>query len=247
MRGASVLSILVLLGLPFAQAGTEADPEVDDLPDQDTKSLDLLAAWLENTWSGVRFTVKVAELKGIPAEKAYYVGFDVDGARHVGYIEFDKEGKAHTIFAKPGFAKQFPNRESYPDTLRDVDVEIGAPGYVTAIIPWGAVTGLEPGAAVADIYAGTDNPLASGDFTDIRFTERTFVLERAFPWVGALATAGGVLVVAALATALVVARRRRASPPAPPPARAMPPSEAEPALAHEDSRTTPRFDLGPRR
>jgi hypothetical protein len=176
----AILAMLVVS--PIASAGSEANPEVDDSPDVSRGSLDLLSVWFENTWSGVRFTVKLRSLDTIAPGYEYLAGFEVHGDAYWATVALDADGRARSIVASPGWRREHPTPDTFPDTLRDVEVRRGAPGYVSATIPWGVVPGFEPGVVLTDLAGATDDGVQGGkDHVDLRRTESAFVTARDAP------------------------------------------------------------------
>lgn len=216
-RGA-VLALALLLLVPLAAAGSEASPEVSDGRDQSKATIDLLALWVESDRDGVRFTMKLATVDESPRGLTYAMGFVVnDGSRRVASIVFDEEGRPHSIVERVGYGPDYPTLDSYPDTVEDVTVRAGSPGYVSGLVPWGASPGLQPGATMQVLYALTDDGRTSDgrDYVDIGGSEARVVLERPplAPGIVAAYVAGGLLAAGALvgvAVAFVVRRRREA-------------------------------------
>lgn len=214
----ALLLALVLLA-PVAAAGTESDPEVDDHRDQDTPSLDLLSAWLEDDPRGLRFTIKLQGLQGSEKDQLHFLYFRLDGKTYLAGIGTDRDGRAHPYFGPNNLnGNDIEGAETFPDvSLKGIDVRTGSPAYVSAIIPWDAAPGFEPGAILTDIGAGTAVYLRSrGSWSDedFRSDDKAYSLERALvpggaeaalPWVVGGAT---MLVVSAGAFAYYVRERK---------------------------------------
>ena len=250
MRRGLALALTVLLLAPMARAGDEADPEVDDARDLRDASLDLLSAWFTADPAGVRFTIKLAGLGDDLADHLYFITFTMHGARYVAAVGYDGDGGLHGHAGESRVLRTARGIETFPHNLADVEVDRGVPGYVTAVIPWGALDGLEPDVVLVDIAAGTSlyhrDRGAWEPSVDARGTDRTYATKRVLltPGAGAWLAAGAVGVVlagAGGATWYVLARGRRPSD-APAPVRVPvqgppPPEPREPVK--------PRFTLRP--
>lgn len=250
--------LLALLLAPPASAGTEANPEVDDSPDQRDPSLDLLSAWLEPHRDGVRFTLKLAGFAETPKDRIYYLIFGLEGQRHFATIGFDGEGRVRS-FVGPGNlnARGVRGVEGFPtdSPLVDVEVRQGSPGTITARLPWGAVEGLSPAATLLDIAAGTTR-YSRADRTwvdeDVRFTSSTFVARKPLlpAWMVAAApvVVGGLVVAAgAAAGTWAMVRRRPRGDKGGAPKRTLRPGGPDDAARAEggERREGPKFHLRP--
>lgn len=250
-RGIVLTALLALLA-PGAVAGDEDDPEVDDARDFRDASLDLLAAWFSPDPSGVRLTIKVAELDEDLEDHVYFASFTLHGERHLAAVGFDGDGGLHGHVGPPPSSPTVRGIETFDDNLADLRVRTGAPGYVSAVIPYDEIDGLEPGAVLVDIVGGTslyhrDRGIWESN-VDVRGTDRTYTVQRvlldpvATRWI-----VGGsaVLALAGLGVVgLVVVKRRRPSAPpsAPVPVQAPPPPPPPPREPPK-----PRFSLRPPR
>lgn len=147
MRAFVVLALL--LGAPLAAAGSEARPEVTDGADVPRRSADILALWLEDDPRGVRFTFKLAEIPGPVPRQLYEIGFSIDGRGESVAVGWDRDGRLHSSVDTPNGWGAMPSR--LDDALLDERAQLGAPAYVSAIIPWGAIDGLEPGSTLLGV------------------------------------------------------------------------------------------------
>lgn len=242
---------MVLLLAPTAHAGDEDDPEVDDARDLRDASLDLLSAWFSPDPDGVRFTIKVAELdEDDAADHLYFIAFTMHGAKYLAGIGYDGDGDLHGHAGDATSLRNARGIETFDDNLDDLDAQGGAPGYLSAVIPWGALDGLEPDVVLVDIAAGTSlfhrERGAWEPSVDARGTDRTYAAKRVLvrpgwaPWlaVGAVAV---VLAGAGGAVAFLVAKKKRA---APAPVRVPVQAAAPPPSAPREP-PKPRFSLRP--
>lgn len=235
-----------LLLLPGALAGSEAAPEVVDARDQGKATIDLLAAWLENERDGVRVTFKLATVEETPATLTYALGFTINsGSRRVATIAFDAEGGTHTIVERVGYGPDYPGLDTYPDTVRDVEVRPGSPGTISGLVPWGASPGFQPGATMSVLYALTDDGRTGDgrDYVDLGDSNARFLLDQPPLPVGTIAgwSLAAMLAFAGVAAVgVTVWRRRRPAPPAAPTEAG---DEGEPSRTPEAGA---RFQLDPR-
>ena len=247
-RGILVGLLLALLS-PGALAGDEDDPEVDDARDFRDPSLDLLAAWFSPDPGGVRLTIKVAELDDELADHVYFASFTLHGERHIAAVGFDEDEDLHGHVGAPPTSPLIRGIETFDDNLVDLGFRTGSPGYVTAIIPYGEIDGLEPGAVLVDIVGGTslyhrERGVWEAN-VDVRGTDRTYTVQRvlltpeATKWI---AGGGLALALAGLGVVgLVVVKRRRAAAPAP----VSVPIQAPPPPPPPREPVKPRFSLRP--
>lgn len=218
-RLARALILTLVLLTPGAIAGTESDPEVDDRRDHDTPSLDLLSAWLEDDPRGLKFTIKLAGLKGGEKDQLYFLLFRIDGTTKLAAIGTDQNGRTHAYIGPNNLnGNNIEGAETFKGSLSAMDVRAGTPGYVSAVIPWGAYEGFEQGAIITDIGAGTATYLRSrGSWSDedFRSDDAAYALERALvpggvadamPWI----VGGLTMAVVTAGAAFYYVRERRA-------------------------------------
>lgn len=249
-----VLLIVLALLAPTAQAGEESDPEVDDARDLRDASLDLLAAWFSADPGGVRFTIKVAALQGDVADHLYFMSFTLHGEQYLATAGYDGDGELRGHVGNPPTTRDIRGIETFEENVADLEARLGKPGYVTGVIPWNALDGLEPGVVLVDIAAGTslyhrDRGVWEGGI-DTRGTDRTYTTERVLlkPGLAKWLAVGGVGLVAlagAGGTAFVIAKRRAAGsgpPPVTVPVQGPPPA-ARPQTPREPAK--PAFNLRP--
>lgn len=156
MRLTGATIVLAILLAPGASAGSERDPEIEDAADGGRRSTDLLAAWFQTDDDGVRFSLKTAD-GSAPEDHVYWVSFRVEGRSVGAVVGFGNDGvlRGHLgalngpAWGRGGF-ERIANNE-----LRELREERGRPATWSAVVPWGAVPGLEEGARLSDLAAGT--------------------------------------------------------------------------------------------
>lgn len=253
MRRGLGIVLTVLLLAPAAEAGDESDPEVDDARDLRDPSLDLLSAWFSADPKGVRFTIKLAGLEDDLADHLYFMSFTLHGARYLAVVGYDDQGDVHGhVGDPPRGARSQGGIETLEDNLLSPEIREGTPGYVTAVIPWNGIDGLEPNVVLLDIAAGTSMYDRARDTlegsVDTRGTDRTYTTQRvllppgAGPWV-AVGAAAVVLAGAGGAVAYLVARKRR-SPSVPAPIAVSVQGPAPPRPPPQEP-VKPKFSLRP--
>ena len=158
LRGLPVLLVAALLSAPLAVAGTARDPEIQDERDPRPPHLDVTEAWLVAEDAGIRFFVRAAEPARI--DTVYYFLFHVQAtdANVGGAVGYGNDGilRGHLLHdgtlrdlssrIRPGFEGIANGQLSGLD--RDGDT-------MSAVIPWGAAPGLEEGAELHGLSAGT--------------------------------------------------------------------------------------------
>ena len=242
---------MVLLLAPTALAGDEADPEVDDARDLREPGLDLLSAWFGADPDGVRFTIKVAGLdESEAADHLYFITFTMHGAQYVAAIGYDDEGRLRGHAGDVASLRRARGIETLPVNLDALEARPGAPAYLTAVIPWGGLDGLEPRTVLVDIAAGTSlyhrERGAWDRSVDARGTDRTYATTRVLvppgwgPWLAA-GGAGLVLAAGGGVAAYVMLRAKAAPPPVRVPVQAPVPSAWRPPR----DPPKPRFELRP--
>lgn len=159
MRLPGLLAVTLLVLLPSASAGSEQDPEVVDPADQEWTPTDLLAAWFDVEESGVRFSIKSTD-GSAPRQypdHIYWVSFKVAGRAVGATVGFGNDGvfRGHlgplsgSAWERGGFERVANNG------VVDLREDRGTPSIWSGVVPWGAVPGLEEGATLTDISAGT--------------------------------------------------------------------------------------------
>lgn len=179
MRLPHALVVLLLLA-PVAAGGTESDPDVTGIPDYTDKTLDFLAAWFESAPDGVVFTIKIASAEKIPVNKAYIVGFELQGTYVLAGVVMDEQGKTHSYLGPTNWnSNRVGPPSSFGQPLEDVRFEPGTPAYATAKIPFDALPGLGPDKVLVDLYGGTVR-YSAGSWADAdqRGTSNTYVVEK---------------------------------------------------------------------
>lgn len=256
MRLPRLLAVALALGafvLPHARAGTEDQPEITDPRDQEWTPTDLLAAWFVAEEDGLRFHVQTMD--GSMPERypghVYWVGFEVGGRPVSAAVGFGHDGLMR------GHLGTFPWDERRPLSFEkaanggvvDLRSERGRPSTWSGVIPWGAVEGLEAGATLTDLRAGTSYfDLARGQWRvglDVASTPRPFVARPPpsfFPilvpkWVIPTLVVG--LTVAGAAGGLAAVRML--------PVRQEPPAPPAPAPTHRPRPAGRRFQRDPLR
>lgn len=242
MRGGLLAALLLLA--PLALAGTPEEPEVADPPDQRDSSLDLLAAWLEAEEDGLRLHVRTVD-GSRPAEypdRLYWVQFRVGGADAFAAVGYGLDGVLRGHLGPsdgPAWARGGFERVANGGVV-SLRADLGRPSTFSGVVPWGAVPGLQPGAEVTRIGAGTTlYDRTSGEWlggVDSARGTGTFVADVPLPppplfpilvprWVLHAVVAGCTLAGAAGGLALGAALRPREEAPA---ARAVPVRAAPP-------------------
>jgi hypothetical protein len=227
--------VLALLALaPLASAGTEDEPEIVDPSDQEWTPTDLLAAWFTAEEGGVRFHVKTMD--GSMPERypghVYWVSFRVDATPVDAAVGFGDDGRMR------GHLGAFPWEARAPRSFDkaanggvvDLKAERGRPSTWSGVIPWGAVPGLEPGAMLVDLTAGTSyHDETRGEWRvglDVATSAQAFVARPPQPffpilvpaWVLPTIVVGATVAGAAggLVGAAALARRKAVIPPTSP-------------------------------
>ena len=239
-----VLVTLILVAAPV-RAGSEIDPEVDDHPDFSDGRIDLLAAWFEPALGGTRLTIKMAAANSPPVNHVYYAYFELDGQAHVAALGIDDDSDVRSIFFAPdlGSITSIRSPADFRDDMTGMSFKAGEPAYITGVIPWGVVPGVEPGNTFDDLAAGTAI-VQDGDWDDLdsREASRDYTLTRLPPSavVSKYAGAFGLALAAATAGALgaFYYQRRRGprAPAASPGAIAVPVARDEPTRAQAGAR-----------
>jgi hypothetical protein len=205
-------ALLLLVAAPTAFAGTEDDPDVVDPADKQDPAADLRSAWLEHDARGIRFTVKVTSAGAQLRDHLYFVAFRARGESVFAAAGFTGAGDLRGYLGSPTDASW--GRGGFETVanggLLDVGFLPGTPAYVTAVVPWGSVEGLEPGVTVVDIRAGTtlyhraafaqwQGGYWEGGHDSAR-SDRVLVIEAAsvspvdaWPWMATGAPVGGAL------------------------------------------------------
>jgi hypothetical protein len=224
----------VLLLAPVAAAGTEANPDISDVPNANIRdgALDFLSAWFEPHPTGLGITVKVREGTTLASGDGWAVGFDMGGVRHVMLLGVDDQGRLRSCACVMGGLRT--PASAFPDDLQDVTFHAGKPATFTALVPYKAVPGLQPGAVLENVGAGSEQYSASRGWLDYDTSSAIdgYAVQRAFlpPAVSAALpfVVGGLALVAVGAGATVLVLRRRAQPPPPaaaPPSATLTPTE----------------------
>lgn len=224
IRMGPALAALLLLA-PFAHAGTESDPEVEDPADVPSdRAADILSAWLTTEAGGVRFHVKVVD-GARRLDHVYGIQFTFRDARLDALLGHDGSNRMHgylgpdsgPAWARGGF-DDVANGEV--TALRS---EGGAPATFSGLIPWSAMAGFEEGGTLEDWVAFTTKydrtrELWPGGIDGARATPPDYVAVRpaevetsdgpdvlaAWGWAIVLATTA-----LGAASGLVLARRRK--------------------------------------
>ena len=228
--------LLALLAAPTALAGTEDQPEITDPRDQEWTPTDLLAAWFVAEKGGLRFHIQTMD--GSMPERypghVYWVSFTVAGRPVDAAVGFGHDGLMRGHLGTLPWDERRP--VSYEKAANggvvDLRSERGRPSTWSGVIPWGAVEGLEPGATLTDLRAGTSYfDLARGEWRvglDVASTPRPFVAHPPRPllpilvppWVIPSIVVGLTVLGAAggLGVLRLLPARREPAAPAPPPA-----------------------------
>lgn len=184
-RAALLLAALVAAA-PLATAGTREAPDIRDASgDAPDSAADIVAAWLQAEEAGLRFSIQTRD-GSLPDRNPGYVywiqfraggvtssaavGFDAR-ARFLGYVgPLDGPNWARGDFGTVANGK-----------LVGLTQARGQPSTWSAIIPWGAVPGLQEGATLVDITVGSARYTSSGGWQggiDGASTGRAFVAEQ---------------------------------------------------------------------
>ena len=155
------LLLAALMLAPIAHAGTEDDPEIIDPVDvrDGWSPPDVLSAWFEHDPRGVRFSIKTVD--GSMPERypdfVYWVAFRAGGVTSSAAVGFDGRGRflGHVgpldgpAWTRGGFETVANGK------LVGLEQDRGRPSVWSGVIPWGAVPGLEEGATLIDLQAGS--------------------------------------------------------------------------------------------
>lgn len=149
--------LALLVATPFASAGTRSDPEIrGEAGSVDDPQHDLLGAWFEHHPDGVKLTIEVASIPSNQRDLVYWVSFRSGGVGNFAIVGFDGRGEIHDYLGSGSGSRW--SRGGFDrvsnDLLEHTSIVRGAPGFVTAVIPWGAHPGLEEGSRLVDLHMG---------------------------------------------------------------------------------------------
>lgn len=226
MRAAPLFALALLTLLPLGHAGTEANPEVNDRPDdafyppggEKRDDLDLLRVWFHRGGNQLKISASVSTITSLVPDSIYVTFFSTTSGRWWVSMTVPETGEptwAAGIWQGNVKSETCPE-ESDPyimvPTRTEVhgDYEAGSPAYVTWSVRLkdvGLVTGdqVRDGFAITYVSEGTCKQLADvtgkGPLWDVP-KEPNF-LERLVPGFEA------ALVLAAVAASLAMERRKK--------------------------------------
>lgn len=265
-----LVALLSLHALPGAAAGTEAEPEVRDPSGDASPAYDLEVAWFEATRDGVRFTLRIQQAAQPQRDVLYYAAFTVEGKRWLAGVGYDDDGRLHTYLGAPNVGVGGQGPEMFANGgLEQARHQPGRPTYISAVVPYDSIDGLDSGARMENLSAGVDRVVRGRTWLveDLQNTDSSYTVEavglaallpRAREGAGGAAPVmlGGLAVAAAVAGGAYAYARRsgrldEAPPAAPTPGAAAAqtdradPAEKDAPGAAADARPDARADAPP--
>lgn len=170
MRLPGLLAVTLLVLLPSASAGSERDPDLSDPVDISASNLDLVAAWFEGEARGLRFSIQTVDgsLPQRYPDCIYWVVFTIrsTGQQAAAVVGFGDDGvfRGHLTTGRNSGGLDDPNTPwtrgipfevAANGRLVGLSDDRGRPSTWSAVIPWDALEGFEPGATLTGITIGS--------------------------------------------------------------------------------------------